>query len=126
MQTKATLRRTELVTRFFFFLHKKRVGSQSTQFVLLLPSHFRQATCKCSRRPHLLRQKLKKYRLVQPRSHLLRVGEPRQQKDYNIIWYLKNPLIWTLYCQYIFCTFLYQKYHNMRFLKNIKKTKKIN
>ena len=40
------------------FLHKKRVGSQSTQFVLLLPSHFRQATCKCSRRLHLLRQKL--------------------------------------------------------------------
>lgn len=24
-----------------------------------------------------------------------------------------------------FCTFLYQKYHNMRFLKNIKKTKKL-
>ena len=58
------------------FFCKKRVGSQSTQFVLLLPSHFRQATCKCSRRPHLLRQKLKNTVLNTP---LMRLQNPMFQ-----------------------------------------------
>ena len=64
------------------FIKKRVVVSHSV--CALLSSHLRQATCKCSRRPHSLRQKLKKYKLIQPRSHLLRVGESRQRNNYTI------------------------------------------